>query len=119
MVGLTIIKIRGVKCRKASKCSRVKEVEIFDKKLFGAPCWESWKIIREYIAPKTVASPTIGKSQIDQFIRVVSIIISPIKLGEGGRPKFDAHIKSHHIVLNGKSNFNPRVIASVRVPFRS
>ena len=41
VVGLTIIRIKGNRWRKASRCSRVKEVEIFDKKGFGAPCCES------------------------------------------------------------------------------
>lgn len=42
-----------------------------------------------------------------------------MRLGDGGSPRFDAHIRSHHMVLKGKINFNPRVIARVRVPFRS
>lgn len=97
----------------------MKESLIFVKNPAGEPCWESWKIIREYTAPNTVDSPTMGNNQVDHFIREVNIIISPIRFGDGGSPKFDAHIKSHHMVLKGKISFSPRVIARVRVPFRS
>lgn len=76
-------------------------------------------MVKEYTAPNTVDSPTIGNIQVDHFISDDKIIISPIKLGDGGSPKFEAHIISHHIELSGKRALNPRVIARVRVPFRS
>ena len=56
---------------------------------------------------------------MDHDISEDKISISPIRLGDGGRPSFAAHIKSHHSVLRGKRSFSPRVIASVRVPLRS
>ena len=52
-------------------------------------------------------------------MREVRIIISPIKFGDGGNPRFDTHIISHHIDLKGNKSLNPRVIDKVRVPFRS
>lgn len=118
-VGLTIINTRGNKCKRARRCSRDEEVHTFVKNLPGEPCWEIWNIIREYIAPNTVERPTTGNNHTDHFMRAVRIIISPIRLGEGGRPSFEAHIRSHHMVLNGKISFSPRVIDRVRVLLRS
>lgn len=66
-----------------------------------------------------MANPNIGNSQIDHDIREERISISPIRFGEGGRPNFAAHIRSHHRVLRGRSSLRPRVIARVRVPLRS
>lgn len=45
--------------------------------------------------------------------------ISPIKFGDGGNPKFAAHIINHHSVVSGSKIFNPRTMASVRVLLRS
>lgn len=71
------------------------------------------------MALKTVATPTIGNRSIDHLISAESIRISPINLGDGGRPRLAAHISSHQMVLSGRISLNPRVMASVRVLFRS
>jgi len=61
----------------------------------------------------------MGNNQVDHAISAVRIIISPIRLGDGGRPRLNAHIRSHQIVLSGSRSLNPRVIDRVRVSFRS
>ena len=118
-VGLSIISTKGVRWSVVKRCSREKDNGILTRNEEGVPCWESWKIISEYIAPKTVDKPTKGNNHNDHFISEVSIMISPIRLGEGGSPKLAAHISNHHRVLSGNKSFNPRVIARVRVLFRS
>ena len=71
------------------------------------------------MAPNTVAMPTIGNSHIDHLISEDKMRISPINFGEGGSPKLAAHINSHQMVLKGRISLNPRVMANVRVLFRS
>ena len=39
-VGFSIIAAIGNKCKKANKCSREKDEDIFTKIFDGVPCWE-------------------------------------------------------------------------------
>ncbi len=60
-----------------------------------------------------------GVEMIFQSIMVDKMRSSPMRLGVGGNPRLDMHERVHHIVSNGVTNLNPRVIDRVRVFFRS
>jgi hypothetical protein len=78
-----------------------------------------WKIRREYIAPNTVAEVIIIKDLIFHFITELIISNSPINFGVGGSPRLVTHVIIHQSERRGAINLNPRVIANVRVLFRS
>ena len=46
-VGLEIISTKGDMCKKARRCSRVKDAGILLRNPAGVPCCESWNIVSE------------------------------------------------------------------------
>lgn len=71
------------------------------------------------MAPKTVASPSIGRRSFDHPMSPEIIIISPIRFGRGGSPNLAAQAISHHIGSRVVTDLNPRVINILRVCVRS
>lgn len=76
-------------------------------------------MVREYTAPKTVASPRNGINHVDQPRRPDIIIISPISFGVGGKPNLAAQARSHQIGSRTVMVLNPRVMNIFRVWVRS
>jgi len=68
---------------------------------------------------KSAVKPRSKAVQGFHEIRLVIIINSPIKLGNGGSARLAAEVKSHHVVARGVISFSPRFNASVRVWVRS
>ena len=71
------------------------------------------------MAPNTVAEVMIIKEAIFHFITDLIINNSPIKLGVGGRPRLVMQVIIHQRERSGVTSLKPRVIAKVRVVFRS
>lgn len=85
----------------------------------GLVFWVVRKMCREYRAVKRVVRPVIMMVVVVQLNVEVIIIISPVKLIEGGRAMFIRLASSHHVVINGSVSCSPRVRSIVRVCTRS
>lgn len=77
------------------------------------------RISREYIAPNTVATVIIGVASVFQSIMEEMIRSSPRRFGVGGSPRLVTQVMVHQRVRRGVTNLYPRVMARVRVLFRS
>lgn len=66
-----------------------------------------------------MAEVIIMKDLIFHFITDLIMRSSPIRFGVGGSPSLVTHVIIHQRDSNGVISLNPRVIASVRVFFRS
>lgn len=71
------------------------------------------------MAPNTVAEVIIIKEAVFHFITALIIRSSPIKLGVGGSPRLVMQVVIHQSDKRGVMSLKPRVIARVRVLFRS
>jgi len=117
--GLIMRKNMGSRCRRRRRCSEEEIGPIFERYLGKELFLVFLRISREYMAPKTVARVTTGKEAVFQSIIVDMMRSSPIKLGVGGSPRLEMQVMTHHNVRRGVINLNPRVMAKVRVFFRS
>lgn len=77
------------------------------------------KMCREYAAVSRVAVPVRIIVVVVQFSVEVMIMISPIKLMDGGSAMFIRLVNSHHVVISGIISCSPRVRSMVRVCVRS